>query len=90
MDDTLYTCNPGIVLREEDDSGTLLFNPDTGDVLVLNPTGRLIWDACAGGADIGMILDGMREAFEDVPEDAPGDVTSFLSMLTAGGFLRSE
>ena len=38
-----YHCNPDVVLREEDESGALLFNPDTNQVKVVNATGLFIW-----------------------------------------------
>jgi hypothetical protein len=90
MAERTYVCNPDIVLREEDDSGTLLFNPDTGDVLVLNDTGRFIWDSCRNGAVVGDILADLDEAFDGVSPDAPEEVESFLSILLAGGFLGSR
>ncbi len=39
-----YLCNPDVVLREEDKSGALLFNPDTNQVKVINNTGLFIWN----------------------------------------------
>jgi len=37
-----YLCNPDVVLREEDEDGGLLFNPDTNQIRVLNHTGLFI------------------------------------------------
>ncbi len=85
-----YICNPDVVLREEDESGTLLFNPDTGDVLVINGTGKLIWDLCREGADIEEIIDGLEKSFDDISPEVREEVDSFLSMLTTGGFLGSR
>jgi predicted Rdx family selenoprotein len=85
-----YVCNPDVVLREEDDSGTLLFNPDTGDVLVINCTGRFIWDLCRGGAGLDEIIDGVRESFDDLSPEMREEVGSYVSILTAGGFLGSR
>jgi len=41
-----YRANPVVSLREEFE-GALLYNPDTDDVILINKTGRLIWDAVA-------------------------------------------
>ncbi len=90
MADRRYICNPDVVLREEDESGTLLFNPDTGDVLVINGTGRSIWDLCRGGADFETIIDGLTESFDDISPGVREEVDSFLSILTTGGFLGSR
>ena len=90
MSSGIYRCNPEIVLREEDASGTLLFNPDTGDVLILNRTGRFVWDSCLDGSGLDGILEGLRRAFDDVPPEAAEEVASFLSVLAAGGFIEPE
>ena len=87
---SIYICNPDVVLREEDESGTLLFNPDTGDVIVVNGTGRFVWDACRNGSDRESILEGLRESFLETPEGAGQDVDSFISMLASGGFLLTR
>jgi len=41
-----YAANPVVSLREEFE-GALLYNPDTDDIVLLNETGQLIWDAIA-------------------------------------------
>ncbi len=62
----IYLVNPDVVLREEDEDGGLLFNPDTNQVKVVNSTGLFIWkqfasanqpDAVAGGT-LQVILKG--------------------------------
>jgi len=40
-----FLCNPDVVLREEDEEGALLYNPDTNQVKILNITGLAIWKA---------------------------------------------
>ena len=44
--------NPDVVLREEDPSGALLFNPDTNQIRVINGTGLFIWKHCDGKHDL--------------------------------------
>lgn len=39
-----YAANPVVSLRKEFE-GALLYNPDTDDIIFINETGRLIWDA---------------------------------------------
>ena len=46
-----YAVNPAVSLREELD-GALLYNPDTDEVLLINGTGRLIWDAHSPTANL--------------------------------------
>ncbi len=83
----LYARNPDIVLREEDEDGALLFNPDTSEVRVLNATGLYIWRRC-GGAPMDELLAAVSDAFEDVPEErVRSDVENFVSGLLEAGFM---
>ena len=83
-----YIRNPDVVLREEDEEGALLFNPDTGQVKVLNTTGLFIWQRCDGTNDLPSIVAAMRESFDDVPEDqVTSDITEFVDEMTTAGFV---
>ncbi|HOA05558.1 MAG TPA: PqqD family peptide modification chaperone [Candidatus Fermentibacter daniensis] len=83
----LYARNPDIVLREEDEDGALLFNPDTNDVRILNTTGLFIWRA-ASGVTLDALVESVSGAFDDVPADrVRADVWSFMSGLLSDGFL---
>jgi hypothetical protein len=83
-----YLCNPDVVLREEDESGALLFNPDTNQVKVLNATGLFIWKQFQSENNPGTILKAIAESFEDVPEaQVTDDVEQFVNELLESGFL---
>jgi hypothetical protein len=88
--ETTYLRNPDVALRDEDASGSLLFNPDTGEVLVINDTGRFIWDLCAESITMKAIVGEFNKAYEDIPEALPEDVDEFISTMTKGGFLASK
>lgn len=80
--------NPDVVLREEDEEGALLFNPDTNQVLVLNPTGLFVWKHCDGRHDLSSILAAIKEAFEEVPEaEVEAEVKDFVTQLQTKGFV---
>ncbi len=85
-----YLRNPDIALREEDESGSLLFNPDTGEVLVVNDTGRFIWDLCEKAVTMNEILRRFGEVYENIPEKLSEDVEKFVSAMTKGGFIASR
>jgi len=85
-----YIRNPDVALREEDESGSLLFNPDTGEVLVINGTGRFIWDRCEKETSIDEIVDALEDVYDGVPESVREEVDSFVSVMIAGGFLGSK
>jgi hypothetical protein len=80
MDQTKrYLANPDVSCREEGPDGALLFNPDTNDLLVVNPTGLVIWQALSQPRTQEEIVVHLREACYDVPADqVAADVDEFL------------
>jgi hypothetical protein len=83
-----YLCNPDVVLREEDEDGGLLFNPDTNDVRVINSTGLFIWKQCGSQQDPASIIKALQEHFEDAPvESVTTDVQEFLADMLGTGFI---
>jgi len=83
-----YSRNPDVVLREEDEDGALLFNPDTDRIRVLNATGLYIWKLCDGSHDLTRLVLAMRGAFAEIPEDAvTGHVQAYLDDMVRAGFI---
>jgi len=83
-----YACNPDVVLREEDEDGGLLFNPDTCQIQLLNATGLYIWKQLALGMELSTITGGLLAAFADAPADqAAADVREFIAAMIAAGFV---
>ena len=82
-----YIKNPDVVLREVDEDGALLFNPDTNQVLILNPTALLVWQECKSPKNLDQLLNAVRENFADVPPEAEEHVKTFVEQMAAGGFL---
>ncbi len=84
----LYIRNPDVVLREEDQEGGLLFNPDTNQIRVLNATGLLVWQLCDGSHALPDIVAALKESFDDVPEErVSSDVEAFVQDMQASGFI---
>jgi hypothetical protein len=82
------SCNPDVVLREEDEDGGLLFNPDTNEIKVINTTGLFIWKQCARGSNPDTILSALRREFSDIPEESVHqDIKEYLELMVAAGFL---
>ena len=80
--------NPDVILREEEPDGALLFNPDTNQIRVINPTGLFIWKQCDGKKDLPAIVAALKEAFEGVPgKEVGAEVKAFVDDLRANGFL---
>ncbi len=85
---TQYICNPDVVLREEDEDGGLLFNPDTNQVKVVNTTGLYIWQKFAQACSAEEVVAGLQQEFEDVPADeVAADVQAFLDEMVQTGFI---
>jgi hypothetical protein len=85
---TLYIRNPDVTLREADEHGGLLFNPDTNQVQVLNSTGVFIWEHCDGTQDVSQLLQALDLEFDHIPEkQVEDDVLKFIASLEEEGFL---
>lgn len=88
METTRYIQNPDVNLREEDEEGALLFNPDTDRVQLLNRTGFFIWSLCREIQSFKSIIDAFHDEFDDVPEDeVKTDVKDFLDRMIESGFI---
>ena len=79
--------NPMIVLREEFDDHALLFDPDSGRVLGLNPISVFTWKRLDGNHTCDDILTELRDAFDNVPGDAAEDLAEFLNKFEDRGFV---
>lgn len=80
--------NPTTVFREEFDNSAILFNPDSGDIFSLNPTGKVIWQALADGGDEAAVLKKLAEACQDpLPDSAADDLKEFIAQLKEKGFV---
>jgi hypothetical protein len=85
-----YLANPDVSCREEEpEEGAILFNPDTDAILVINPTGLLIWRVLEEKPRMqGEIVTHLMENCDDVPTDqVAADVDAFLQALLPGGFV---
>ena len=86
----VFLRNPDVALREEDAEGSLLFNPDTGQVLVINDTGRFIWDLCESDISISAIATEFEDEYTDLPDSILEDIQEYIETMTKGGFIASR
>jgi hypothetical protein len=85
---TLYMANPDVSCREEGPDGALLFNPDTTDVLVINVTGLVVWEALAEPHTKEQVVEALAARCDNVPEDeVEGHVAAFVERLVDSGFV---
>ncbi len=85
-----YVANPVVSCREEE-GGAVLFNPDTDDMVIINPTGRVIWDFLATPRNTVQVAAHVVEKFQGVsPEQAATDAEAFLQSLLPDFILEAE
>jgi SynChlorMet cassette protein ScmD len=82
--------NPIVVLREEFDDWAILFNPDTGDAVGINPVGVATWKKMDGKRVLREIVAEIGSTFEDTPETAPEEIAAFVDELAERGFVGYE
>ena len=79
--------NPDIVLREEFDDYAILFNPDTGEAVGLNPTGVAVWKRIDGQRTLAQIAEEIAPLFGNTPDTVAADVERFAQELVDSGFV---
>lgn len=82
--------NPLVVLREEFDDWAVLFDPDTGNAIGLNPIGVFVWKCLDGSRTLEDILNTLQENCEDVPEEAEQHLNDFILNLSEQGLVGYE
>lgn len=81
-------CNPDVVLREEDEDGGLLFNPDNNAVKIVNSTGLFIWKNFQSVNSPEKVAAEVVKSFEDAsPEVVQADLEEFLQDMLITGFI---
>ncbi len=82
--------NPLVVLREEFDNWAILFNPDTGDAVGINPVGVAIWKILDGQNPMEHIVEAIRNQFSQVPEQVTKEAAAFVDHLARLGYVGYE
>jgi len=82
--------HPLVVLREEFDDWAVLYNPETGAALGINPTGVVIWRAIDGRHSVPDLVRTVENHFAEVPAEAAAQVVGFVDELAAKGFVGFE
>jgi len=79
--------NPDIVFREEFDEWGVLFDPETGNAVALDPVAVFYWKYLDGSNDRKQLLEMLKMECEDVPEDAQKHLDDFIKQLEDSGFI---
>ena len=78
-------------ILEETVAGTvMLFDPETGRYLKLNPSGKVLWAAIGARKDasLGQLASELEAGFGIGPQTAAEDAGRFVEALADGGFIR--
>ena len=89
-EERLLVANHMVVCREEFDNWAILFDPDTGKALGINPVSVIIWKNLDGKNSTKDLMQKIKENFSEVPEDAAVQTEHFLRELTDNGFAGYE
>lgn len=76
-----YQTNPDVSYGEEEE-GAVLFNPDTDDTVIINITGRILWNFLEKPRTIEEMSLYLSDKYEGVPiEQITEDVNQFIQDL---------
>lgn len=81
---------PSVVLREEFDDWAILFDPDTGDALGINPMGVFVWKRLDSYHAIQDIQKEVRDLYDHVPNEANDQIKEFIQELIKKKFVSYE
>jgi hypothetical protein len=78
------TANPVVSCRVEGDDGALLFNADTDNTLLINPTGIVVWNFINQPRTVEEIVEYITKSYSNSPDHASvrKDIETFVSDLT--------
>jgi DNA-directed RNA polymerase specialized sigma54-like protein len=82
--------SPNVVLREEADEWGILFDPDTGASVALNPIAVSMFKALRRTQDVEEVAKAIREEYDEVPETLAEEIAEFVESLAQGGFVGFE
>ena len=87
MTDLQYILNSKIVFREEEGE-SLLFDPETGRVRILNETGTLIYELLAQKLSRDSIIDSITSEYDNMSRhDLEQDIDEFTAQMEQSGVL---
>ena len=78
---------PDLIWRSLDD-GTVIINPEQGDVKVLNEVGARVWELVDGQRSISQIAQEITQDYEVSFDDANKDLQDYLNIMIDQGLLQ--
>ena len=85
----LFKKNPDMEYIDTDESGLVIFNPESGDTCIVDEIGVSLFKAMGDGADLDTIVDTLRLEYDAPREEIYHDVEDFLNQLAEQGLVLS-
>jgi len=79
--------NPDLMWRSLDD-GTVIINPEQGDVKVLNNVGARVWELVDGQRSVSQIAQEITQDYEVSLDEANKDLQDYLQVMIGQGLLQ--
>ena len=80
-----------VTCKQLDETETMLYDPQTEALHILNPTARLIWELCDGEHTVEDMAAALKAQFTGVEgKDISGEIQTTLDTFTAQGLLRPD
>lgn len=78
----LFKKNPNMEYIETDESGLVIFNPESGDTCIVDEIGVSLFKAMGEGASLDTIVDTLLLEYAAPREEILHDVEEFLNQLS--------
>ena len=85
----LFKKNPDMEYIDTDESGLVIFNPESGDTCIVDEIGVSLFKAMGDGADLDTIVDTLLLEYDAPREEILHDVEDFLNQLVEQGIVLS-
>ena len=85
----LFKKNPDMEYIDTDESGLVIFNPESGDTCIVDEIGVSLFKAMGDGADLDTIVDTLLLEYDAPREEIYHDVEDFLNQLAEQGLVLS-
>lgn len=80
-----YVSNPVVSCGDEGDDGAVLFNPDTDDTVIINQTGRSVWEFLRTPQTLRAVASYLETQYQiGAAHRTADEVQAFLDTLVPG------
>ena len=85
----LFMKNPNMEYIETDETGLVIFDPESGNTCIIDEIGVSLFKAMGDGASLDTIVDNLLLEYDAPREEILHDVEDFLNQLLQQGIIVS-